>query len=443
LACCWRERRRRRGRLVDRLNCERADAPPIVRGPGVPQPGAQQAGAHNMLRLGRRSNSMDEDTSFDAATEARIDALSEEQPAVGGEDATGPMDIAPPPLGLCLRDSLRSSLASNEDAGAFMPDVGDAGGCGGGFRLGSLEEPSHLSRAAGGGLGIGPGDQWEDSQWIAPPSRNRAGYDPWGGAEPEGEPVSELPPKPRRGRVEESSLQWEIDDHESAAGGVHNRAVGGGGDGSWAAVGGGGRAASVRGVAAPPTHSGLVVCLDWDCTLTTRHMHKDSGQRGQGGMHSGHFFQWCAEHGVDSATSRAGLSAIDRLDFGADTEHVCVEYFFGGRERIAQLTAFLQRMKAHGAVLCILTNGETAVIHRHFTTVLSAWAQLFSGGWVGNIHDEVSVSSVPHAHTGLWPPALTHWFVLFLSLQYFITENDGSVGASATSSAAVEPTGHA
>jgi hypothetical protein len=80
----------------------------------------------------------------------------------------------------------------------------------------------------------------------------------------------------------------------------------------------------------------VIVCFDWDCTMSERHMHKDT--KSKGGMHSTHMLEWCEANGVDSRASRAGLSARERLDFGADTERVVVEYFFGGLERIKRIT---------------------------------------------------------------------------------------------------------
>ena len=145
-----------------------------------------------------------------------------------------------------------------------------------------------------------------------------------------------------------------------------------------------------------------MVVLDWDCTITSQHMHKDTGKRdrSRGGMHSEHFEDWCRRNGVDSSRSRAGLSSVDRLDFGPDTERVVVEYFFGGSERVAQLTAFLEWLKAQGVQLCILTSGETAAVRQLFESGIAPWAALFGGGgWIANTYDE-----------------------------YFVTEEDGRVG---------------
>jgi hypothetical protein len=147
-----------------------------------------------------------------------------------------------------------------------------------------------------------------------------------------------------------------------------------------------------------------VVVLDWDCTITAQHMHKDTGKRdrSRGGMHSEHFEDWCQHNGVDSSRSRAGLSAVDKFDFGPDTERVVVEYFFGGSERVAQLTAFFEWLKAQGVQLCILTSGETAAVRQLFDAGIAPWAALFgAGGWIANTYDE-----------------------------YFVTEEDGRVGTS-------------
>jgi len=117
-------------------------------------------------------------------------------------------------------------------------------------------------------------------------------------------------------------------------------------------------------------------------------------------MHSVHFEDWCQRNGVDTGRSRAGLSSVDRLDFGPDTERVVIDYFFGGSERVAQLTAFFEWLKAQGVQLCILTSGETAAVRQLFEAGIAPWAGLFAaGGWIANTYDE-----------------------------FFVTEEDGRVG---------------
>ena len=348
-------------------------------------------------------------SSYETGIEAQMDALWEGGSADGSSgDGAGSMRHdshgaagsfgsggfgpgAPPGMGgLSLRDSLRSSLASNasdrlesfSDRAGSMASMSDADG----YRFGSIEEsPTRGMRGLGssndppaGPRAASGGTTWADADVIAPPSRSSPEHDPWAG-QPD-------PPARRRG---------------------------GGGGGGGDEFGGGGfgappppvsAASSRRGPSGRGMEAGVVVVLDWDCTITTNHMHKDTGKRdaSQGGMHSQHMEEWCQRNGVDSSRSRAGLSSVDRLDFGADTERVVVDYFFGGSERVAQLTAFFEWIRAQGCTLCVLTNGETAAVRQLFEAGFAPWAALFAGGWIANTYDEFFCTE-EDGRVGEWP----------------------------------------
>ena len=302
--------------------------------------------------------------SYETGVEAQMDALmdgSPEDPRGQGSMGSGGSGAGGMPgVGLQLRDSLRSSLASNasERPDSFSDRAGSVASATGmdtdGHRFGSIEEspPRGVRDPPAGPRASSGRGQWADSELIAPPSRSSPDHDPWAGQ-----------PEPAR------------------------RGGGGAGEDQWGAQvppprrGHGGR------------EGGLVVCLDWDCTVTERHMHKDTGNRSQGGMHSAHFEEWCQRNGVDSSRSRAGLSAVDRLDFGDDTARVVIDYFLGGAERVRQLTAFFEWLRAQDAQLCILTNGETAAVRQLFEAGFAPWASLFAGGWIANTYDEFFVTA--------------------------------------------------
>lgn len=333
-------------------------------------------------------------SSYETGIEAQMDALWEGSSAdgssgdgagstrydsQGGGSSFGSTGFAPAGgvmgVGLSLRDSLRSSLASNasERAESFSERAGSMASLPDpdGYRFGSIEESPTRGRGfsppAGPRANSGGGMGWSDADMIAPPSRGSPEHDPWAGQ-----------PHARR------------------------RGGGGGGEEQWGAPPPVGLDTTRRGRGG--LEADVVVVLDWDCTITSQHMHKDTGKRdrSRGGMHSEHFEDWCQRNGVDSSRSRSGLSSVDRLDFGPDTDRVVVEYFFGGRERVAQLTAFFEWLKAQGVQLCILTNGETAAVRQLFEAGIAPWAALFgAGGWIANTYDE-----------------------------YFVTDEDGRVGRS-------------
>ena len=257
-------------------------------------------------------------SSYETGIEAQMDALWDGSADGSSGDGAGSMGGgsfgggfgpgAPPGMGgLSLRDSLRSSLASNasdrlesfSDRAGSMASMSDADG----YRFGSIEESP--SRGMRGGFGssndppAGPraasgGMAWADADVIAPPSRSSPQHGPWAG-QPE-------PPARRRG----------------GGGGSGGDEFGGGGFGAPPPPVS--AASSRRGPSGRGMEGGVVVVLDWDCTITTNHMHKDTGKRdtSRGGMHSSHMEEWCQRNGVDSSDSRSGLSSVDRLDFGAD-----------------------------------------------------------------------------------------------------------------------------
>mmetsp|Transcript_64560 Transcript_64560/g.120178 ORF Transcript_64560/g.120178 Transcript_64560/m.120178 type:complete len:290 (+) Transcript_64560:96-965(+) len=144
--------------------------------------------------------------------------------------------------------------------------------------------------------------------------------------------------------------------------------------------------------------SQIVVCFDWDCTITCRHMYKAfaGGQWSQ--VHSKPFQAWCQEHQLPNPLSaRARSSVTDRMlcledAIGASgAQHVkviCREYFLGGEERIKMLVRLFKALQDGKCILCILTRGEAPALRLCFERAIPELACYFTQGWIGDTSGE-------------------------------------------------------
>mmetsp|Transcript_10873 Transcript_10873/g.24687 ORF Transcript_10873/g.24687 Transcript_10873/m.24687 type:complete len:288 (-) Transcript_10873:66-929(-) len=169
-----------------------------------------------------------------------------------------------------------------------------------------------------------------------------------------------------------------------------------------------------RAVASRSSSSATVVCFDWDCTITCRHMYKAfaGGQWAQ--VHSKPFQAWCQEQGLPNplSTRRARTCVTDRMlcleDEVCGSERVkiaCREYFLGGEERIQLLVRLFKALKDEKCILCILTRGEAPALRVCFEKAISELACYFAQGWIGDTSGEYfkvgEDGSLSKMHTGL------------------------------------------
>mmetsp|Transcript_30189 Transcript_30189/g.70455 ORF Transcript_30189/g.70455 Transcript_30189/m.70455 type:complete len:284 (+) Transcript_30189:73-924(+) len=147
-------------------------------------------------------------------------------------------------------------------------------------------------------------------------------------------------------------------------------------------------------VASASEAAGVVVCFDWDCTITSRHMYKAFAGGQWSEVHSKPFEEWCKRNQIPNPMSvKLQRSIIDRM-FVTEARgeeylrQAFREYFLGGEARIQMLTQLFQSLLEEKCVLCILTRGDASSLRLCFDKAIPEWSTLFSSGWIGDTSGE-------------------------------------------------------
>jgi hypothetical protein len=156
-----------------------------------------------------------------------------------------------------------------------------------------------------------------------------------------------------------------------------------------------------------------VVVYDWDCTITSRHMFKVLSDWSG---YAEDFERWCTAQNIPSPLREPldpSRGIVSRMEFGggdagrALLRRVIREYFLGGEERVAELTAHFQRLQAAeggGCKLCVLTRGETASLRLAFEVGVPEWSPYFVGGWIANARQQYFTITSSNSSSGSLSP---------------------------------------
>lgn len=157
------------------------------------------------------------------------------------------------------------------------------------------------------------------------------------------------------------------------------------------------------------------IALDFDHTLTARHIYKALGPgyyNGQRDVHadSEDFATWCLarqlptslpeerriDEGYAQHDDRLRVHAVlDYFDHCGCTRELFREFFMGGEDRIDSMTRWL-RDRAATCQLLIVTAGFASVVVRLIASAMPEWASLLPAGAIQDVHSQrwLGVSSV-------------------------------------------------
>lgn len=140
----------------------------------------------------------------------------------------------------------------------------------------------------------------------------------------------------------------------------------------------------------PKNGVGSVVCFDWDCTITVKHMYKAYAGWD---VYAQDLAIWCHNQRIANPLDIPWRgSIVDRMVFDGNSDlfrYVICNYFLGGPERVEMLKKLFSTLRQrYCATICILTRGEVAALHHVMKRALPEWAWFFAGGWVGDTRNE-------------------------------------------------------